>query len=100
MQYKINKKISYYSDFVSEGEVEPPRITFSDTGKSFKLSTPNDDGSGTNDKGVILFDLALLELTPLPAVAHDSPLIKNLDNSTVGHILQLYQIVKNRFYCI
>lgn len=98
LQYKINKKISEYSDFVSEGEVEPPRITFSDTGKSFELSTPNDDGSGTNDKGVILFDLALLELTPLPAVAHDSPLIKNLDNSTVGHILQLYQMSEKQIF--
>lgn len=91
LQRRINNKITDLSDYVSDGEVEPPRIEFSKTGKSFVLSTPNDDGSGTNDKGVILFDLALLDLTPLPAVAHDSPLIKNLDNSTVGRILQLYR---------
>lgn len=98
LQYRINQKMAEFSDYISDGEVEPPRIVFSTTGKSFELSTPNDDGSGTNDKGVILFDLALLALTPLPAVAHDSPLIKNLDNSTVGHILQLYKECEKQIF--
>lgn len=59
--------------------------------KKYRYGSPVDDGTGASDKNLILFDLAVLKLTDLPAVIHDSPLIKNIADETVEKILDLYQ---------
>lgn len=91
LQAKINKELEKLSDIISGGETEAPRLQFSDTAKSFEFFTPNDDGTGTSTKGVILLDLVLMELTSLPVVIHDSPLFQSLDYPTTGKILELYE---------
>ena len=57
---------------------------------SYSFFTPDDDGTGTNYKGLVLFDLAVLRLSRLPAIAHDSLIFKNVEVESVDGIMQLY----------
>lgn len=52
--------------------------------------TPKDTGTGTNFKGLILLDLAILYLSSLPALAHDSLFFKNIDDEGIDGIMKLY----------
>ena len=47
-------------------------------------------GTGTNWKNFIIFDLSILKLTPLPVIAHDSMMLKNIADFPVDSIIQLY----------
>nr|WP_256374834.1 DUF2326 domain-containing protein [Corynebacterium sp. HMSC074C11] len=68
----------------------PPELVFDDD-KKYVYRSRVDDGTGTTDKNLILFDLAVLALTQLPAVIHDSPMIKNIADETVEKNLDLYR---------
>ena len=58
--------------------------------------TENDEGTGTNFKGLILFDLAVLSLTDIPALAHDSVTIKNIDDNVTVNIYKAYASFQNK----
>ena len=98
LQRRINSKLLELCDQVSNGEIEPPRLEFSETAKSFEFYTPDDDGTGTSNKGVVLLDLALLNMTNLPVVAHDSPMFQSIDFPTTGALLELYQKQKKQIF--
>lgn len=54
-----------------------------------------------NFKGLIIFDLALLRLTELPVIAHDSNIFINIADLPIDKIMELYnQSEKADFYCI
>lgn len=79
--YEINKEI--YTD----GR-RPPTLNIH--GNKYTFNTYGDTGTGTAFANLITFDLALLELTCLPAVAHDLPLLKNIENLALENIIELY----------
>lgn len=66
-----------------------PVIKF-ETDSKYRFFTPEDDGTGTAWKALILFDLAILNLTVLPAIAHDSLLLKNIEDDSIDAIIKLY----------
>lgn len=86
----INRQLAAFDASFYETPRIPPSLRF-DENKKYEYGSPVDDGTGTSDKNLILFDLAVLKLTNLPAVIHDSPLIKNIADETVEKILDLYQ---------
>ena len=57
---------------------------------SYSFHTPDDDSTGTKFKGMILYDLAILYLTNLPAIAHDSLLLSNISYQATEVLLKLY----------
>lgn len=79
--YELNKLI--YPD----GR-RAPSLSIHNTNYSF--STNGDTGTGTAFANLIAFDLSLLELTCLPALAHDLPLLKNIENTALENIISLY----------
>lgn len=56
----------------------------------YVFSTYGDTGTGTAFANLITFDLSLLDLTCLPAIAHDLPLLKNIENPALEKIISLY----------
>ena len=52
--------------------------------------TPDDTGTGTSYNGLIMFDLAILYLTALFALVHDSVILKQIANEPFGRIMGLY----------
>ena len=56
----------------------------------YNFITENEMGTGTAFKSLIIFDLVILTQTELPALAHDSFLFTDIENSTRSEILKLY----------
>ena len=61
---------------------------FSDTGYDF--STPDDTGTGVAYKGLVVYDLAVLNLTKLPILVHDSVVLKQISDDAIEKIIELY----------
>ena len=59
-------------------------------GSSYSFHTAGDTGTGTAFANLISFDVSLLELTCLPALAHDLPLLKNIENAAMENIISIY----------
>lgn len=89
IQKKINSKISTLNDEVCNSGKQSPQIQFISK-KNYTFATPMDNGTGTNYKSLILFDYAILLLTSLPFLIHDSVLFKQIEDNTIEGILSLY----------
>lgn len=79
--YELNKEI--YVD----GRRAP---TLNIHGSKYSFNTAGDTGTGTAFANLISFDFSLLELTRLPAIAHDLPLLKNIENVAMENIISIY----------
>lgn len=88
LQKKLNGEMARINELISEGRKTAPHIELKD--KTYVFDTPKDSGTGTQYKGLVVFDLALLNLTCLPVIAHDSVVLKNIEDSAVEKILELY----------
>ena len=53
---------------------------------------------GSKYKSLILFDLAVLDLTNLPIVIHDSVLLKQIEDFALEQILKLYTKSKKQIF--
>ena len=87
---QLNAELERLSARVSGADRNAPYLAVESATK-YDFYTPDDDGTGTNYKGLILYDLALLNLTVLPAIAHDSFLLKDIEDPSIEQILALYQ---------
>ena len=67
----LNAKMKEFNDMLFRTHRKPPKIKFNRY-DSYKFETPDDTGTGSNYKGMIVYDLAVLFTTALPALAHDS----------------------------
>lgn len=91
---KINEKMREFNNKIFP-DYEDPTLKINRTG-TYEFSTENDEGTGTNFKGLILFDLAVLALTEVPALAHDSVTIKNIDDPITVNIYKTYETFKTK----
>lgn len=87
---KINKKLEELSVNVNGNDSYAPRLNL-DSASSYSFYAPKDSGTGTAYVNMILYDLALLELTRLPFVIHDSILFKNLSDNRVIKVFEEYE---------
>ncbi len=84
----INIELNAINDFISGGRKNAPEIRLKNSG--YEFLTPDDEGTGTQYKSLIEFDLSILRLTPLPLLIHDSLLFKNISDDVINKILELY----------
>jgi len=91
----INRHMSEISDYVSQGKDNPPVLGIKEY-NSYSFETPKDTGTGTNFKGMLIYDISILNSTALPALAHDSLLFANVSDDTIGQILALYAREKQK----
>ncbi len=89
MQQKINDKMADINNKIYGGHKTAPKLIISDA-SHYRFFTPRDDGTGTQYKGLIVFDLAMLELTCLPVIAHDSILLKQIEDEAIEEIVNIY----------
>lgn len=62
------------------------------------FSTSADTGTGSEYKGLILFDIACLKLRELPLLIHDSLLFTNIEMDCVENIIRFYSSLKKQFF--
>lgn len=94
----INDKMEEISELVFPN-YKPPVLTITKTG-NYDFATPDDEGTGTNYKGLILFDIAVLLLTEVPALAHDSVLVKNISQIITENIYKVYDDMKKQVFTV
>lgn len=94
----INDKMKQLCDELFS-DYEEPKLSISKTG-TYSFETENDEGTGTNYKGLILFDLAVLSLTQVPAIAHDSVTVKNIDKNVTENIYDLYNTFDKQVFAV
>lgn len=95
IEITINRHMSEISDYVSQGKDNPPILGIKEY-NSYSFETPKDTGTGTNFKGMLIYDISILNSTALPALAHDSLLFANVSDDTIGQILALYATEKQK----
>lgn len=95
LQQKINDKLLALNDVLYEERRESPRLEIKSP-TSYTYFTPSDNGTGTSYKSLILFDIALLYLSALPMVIHDSLLFKNIWDQPTEKIFQLLDSLTNK----
>lgn len=84
----INQKMISFNNMIYAGTCNPPIIHFTNTKYSFY--TENDTGTGIAFKGLVIFDLSILNLTPLPLLVHDSIILKQISDLAIEKIINLY----------
>lgn len=89
IENELNNKMKSINDSLFSTPRKPPHIHFNKH-DSYKFETPDDTGTGSNFKGMIVYDLAVLFCTALPALAHDSLLFKNLEKDVEDGIIRIY----------
>ncbi|WP_159100044.1 DUF2326 domain-containing protein [Treponema saccharophilum] len=97
IEKSINEKLSLYSESILGKDIESIQFHFP-TNAGYELGSPLDDGTGTDYTSLILFDLAVLNLTKLSAIIHDSYLISNIRGNRLENLIKPMQVkLKNRF---
>ena len=90
LEKTLNDKMADLNSYIFGENKNSPEIHFEST-KSYNFATFDDHGTGTNYKGLIIFDIACLSLTELPCLIHDSYIFKNIGKDTMKKIIELYQ---------
>ena len=88
VSYRLNDEMSRLNDAIYEGAYNAPVLNFTDTGYDF--FTPDDTGTGIAYKGLVVYDLAVLNLTKLPILVHDSVVLKQISDDAIEKIVELY----------
>lgn len=89
IMFEINKEMeSLNNTILGEGK-KSPLIKITPT--RYSIKSEDDTGTGTNYRVLITFDLAVLNLTSLPVLIHDSLLFKNVEDDSLDGILSLYE---------
>jgi len=85
----INEQMVRFNDYIYNGTRMAPVIQFESSAK-YSFYTPDDGGMGTGFKSMIVFDLSVLKITPLPAIIHDSLMFNHIGYEPLERIMELY----------
>lgn len=90
IEHEVNSKMKEFNDSLYYPEKrKAPWVHFNEY-NSYFFETPDDIGTGSNYKGLVIYDLAILYLTALPAIAHDSLILKNISDVAIDGIMRIY----------
>ncbi len=97
VQATINSEMKALNDEIYNGQKTCPRIKIDLLDRYF-FSTPADSGTGTQQRGVAIFDLVLLAKTQLPAFVHDSVMLKHIEDSTLNKLFEYYNKTNKQIF--
>lgn len=93
----INGQMVRLNDIIYSKTRMAPVIDLVD-GSKYTFVTPKDSGTGTSYKSLIVFDLAVLGLTPLPVLVHDSLIFNNIGYAPLEKLIELYTQSKKQIF--
>ena len=96
VQQAVSSKMEEKNDVIYDGKRKAPYLILEKAGYSF--ATPDDTGTGTAYKSLLVYDLSVLELTNLPFLIHDSVLLKQIADAPIEKILKLYQAAGKQIF--
>lgn len=93
----INMQMAEFNRTMYYEDRSAPYIDIKDE-SHYTFDTPDDRGTGSRYKGLILFDLSVLRLTALPAVAHDSFMLKQIEDEVLEKLFELYSTTEKQIF--
>ena len=90
IQDHINLLMRTINGVVTEQQETAPLLKITPQ-KEFIFETPGNTSEGTAFKSLVVYDLSVLELCPIPALIHDSNILKRIEDTHLEHILERYQ---------
>lgn len=96
IQNLINTELVRINEIIHSKDKKVPRINL--RRNSYDFDHSGDDGTGKSYSDLIEFDLAILELTILPFIIHDSPFFKNIGDVVMEKIIILYSTFKKQIF--
>lgn len=96
VQQAVSVKMEEKNDVIYDGKRKAPYLILEKSGYNFV--TPDDTGTGTAYKSLLVYDLSVLELTNLPFLIHDSVLLKQIADAPIEKILRLYQAAGKQIF--
>ncbi len=93
----LNTRMREFNDSLFTTRKKPPHVHFNSY-NSYTFKTPDNTGTGSNYKGMLVYDLAVLFSTALPALAHDSLLFKNLGKDAEDGIIRIYTSTQKQIF--
>jgi hypothetical protein len=88
IEFRLNKEMERLNKLITGEDKKTPKISLDP--KSYSIFCENDTGTGTGFRALLTFDLAILSLTALPFLIHDSLLFKNVEDDAIKGIIDLY----------
>lgn len=92
---EINSKLINFNRVVYGGDRNAPQLRIKGA-SSFNFTSATDTGTGNAYARMIGFDLAMLSLTGLPFIIHDSVIYKNIEVPAMRNILRILAAVKRK----
>lgn len=89
MSSEINKRMGEMNAQMGNGSKFAPELTINGL-QSYSFVVPSDTGTGNRFKGIVMFDLAVIEQTKIPAICHDSIVFNNISGGTLAQIFAMY----------
>ena len=93
IESKINLKLKAFNKVVYGPTRNSSELQIK-SASSYSFSSPEDTGTGKSYAGLIGFDLAMLSLTKVPFVIHDSVVYKNIEVAAIKRILKILAAIK------
>lgn len=90
IETELNDKMREFDAQLHSEPRKAPYLRF-DSYNRYKFETPDDTGTGSNFRSMIIYDLAVLFTTALPAIAHDSLILKNISDGAIDGIMKIYE---------
>lgn len=90
IEAELNEKMKEFDAQLHSEPRKPPYLRF-DSYNRYNFETPDDTGTGSNYRSMIIYDLAVLFSTALPAIAHDSLILKNISDGAIDGIMKIYE---------
>ena len=91
----VNQAMREISSTILKDATHLPPILRLERLNKYTFNTPNDGGTGAQYRGLITFDLANMDVAPVPFVVHDSVLLKNIERLVFSEIMKAYVAQKD-----
>ncbi|MCV6108236.1 DUF2326 domain-containing protein [Pseudomonas aeruginosa] len=95
IESSINSELEEFNKIVYGPERNPSQLRIKNA-KSYSFTSPLDTGTGKSYAGLVGFDIAVLSLTNLPFIIHDSMIYKNIEISATENIIRILSAFKKK----
>lgn len=87
----VNQNMREISALLLIDERHMPPVLRMEKLNKYTFNTPNDGGTGAQYRGVIIFDLANMDLSPLPFIVHDMQMLLHIEKKVPSEIIRAYE---------
>ncbi|HGW5896788.1 DUF2326 domain-containing protein [Pseudomonas aeruginosa] len=95
IESSINSELEEFNKIVYGPERNPSQLRIKNA-NSYSFTSPLDTGTGKSYAGLVGFDIAVLSLTNLPFIIHDSMIYKNIEISATENIIRILSAFKKK----